>query len=209
MDNQPNSLTPGQPQLQQADISPRQRRWLVWVSTLTPLLVAVVGGVFALANGWRPFSAPTPTSAPVAGAVASPSSLASQAAARITIIPPGGDVPRCVTVNGTATVPGDVSVWLALHGVGKNGKEDADFYGFTPAIVDPSDPDRWHASMELGLAGDIGKTFVIFAFPVHQEANRLLANFRSDKYYFKALPVQDGVVSERFRRDRRDTALCS
>ena len=101
-------------------------------------------------------------------------------------------------------------MWLAVQPSG-----DTDYYAFKKVARIPSRADQWEARLELGNENDQNKLFKVFAFPLGEEATRLLDHLgvgpdpQRSFAYLGELPMQGGVVaSESFQRDDRDTEPC-
>jgi hypothetical protein len=181
-----------------------------------PVLVAIIGAVGVVLA-----AAFTALGAYINHATSSPSSPTTATTnpvlqpVRVAITEADGSVPRCVTVTGTATPSGKATIWLT-----ENAPEDKNYYGeLTKTTPDPSRPGGWRARLTLGVASEINKQFIVYAFALGDESTSLLDHIKTsavrngiDSYYFlDQLPQR--FDSKRFQRNdgrnKADTAACS
>ena len=119
------------------------------------------------------------------------------------LVPPGGTIPRCATINGIGTAPHARTIWIAQRGQGNTG-----YFDVTKADLDG--PGRWHVTMDVGPPNAGGKAFDLFVFTLGSEASGVVASMRTGPDgsfgYLAELPEERPYVT--VTRERNDTRTC-
>jgi hypothetical protein len=124
----------------------------------------------------------------------------------IEIQPPSGDIPRCATITGTATLPPGYTVWLAQNGAGE--KSIYNLYQATFGGTHSS----WSATMTVGPASATGKAFTIYAFALDSQTSQVISSMETSpsKSFFYLTGVPQDVIwdSQLVTRNTQDTQPC-
>jgi hypothetical protein len=184
------------------------------VTALVALITGTAGTFAAWISDWVSFHKPSAQAERASTTTATAATTTTvPKAVQITINQPNGPVRRCAIITGTATPSGKASIWLA-----ENAAEDHDYYGeVTKAVPDPSRPDGWRATLQVGHETETGKQFTVYAFLLDDEATWVLEHLRTAAerdvfsfYYLNQLPAPFASVPVQ-RNDGRnegDTAAC-